>query len=256
MTPLLCTRRLNLSVPGKPLCRELELQVRPGQCWGILGPNGVGKSSLLHVLAGLVSPDSGVVLLEGHPIETLPRREVARRVGVLFQEQSDPFPATVLETALAGRYPFLDRWRWESEQDLRLVHQRLSQVGLAAMAARQVSTLSGGERQRLAVATLLAQQPSLSLLDEPVSHLDVKHQIEVLDLVTTELREKERAVVMVLHDVNLAARYCDHLLLLYPGGEAWHGETEEVLDVQRLSRLYGHPMTTLEGPRGAVYLPA
>ena len=256
MTPLLCTRRLNLSVPGKPLCRELELQVRPGQCWGILGPNGAGKSSLLHVLAGLVSPDSGVVLLEGHPIETLPRREVARRVGVLFQEQSDPFPATVLETALTGRYPFLDRWRWESEQDLRLVHHRLSQVGLAAMATRQVSTLSGGERQRLAVATLLVQQPSLSLLDEPVSHLDVKHQIEVLDLVTTELREKERAVVMVLHDVNLAARYCDHLLLLYPGGEAWHGETGEVLDVQRLSRLYGHPMTTLEGPRGAVYLPA
>ncbi len=256
MTPLLSTRRLRISVPGRVLCRELDFEVLPGQCWGILGPNGAGKSSLLQVLAGLVPPESGEVLLEGQPIRDLSRRQVARRVGVLFQEQSDPFPVTVLETALMGRYPFLERWQWESEEDIRLAYDRLAQVGLVSMAARQVSTLSGGERQRLAIATLLVQQPRLSLLDEPANHLDINHQIGALNLLTERLGETGAAVVMVLHDVNLAARYCDHLLLLFPGGEVQHGTVDEILSAERLARLYGHPMMILDGPHGAVYLPA
>ncbi len=256
MTPLLATRNLTLSVPGRRLCERLELELFSGECWGILGPNGVGKSSLLHVLAGLRSPESGEVLLEGRSMTGLPRRTIARQVGVLFQEYSHPFPGTVLETALMGRYPYLERWQWESEKDVRLAQERLEQVGLMPMASRQVSTLSGGERQRLAVATLLVQQPRLLLLDEPVNHLDLHHQIKVLDLVTRELSLREAAVVMVLHDVNLATRYCDHLLLFFPGGEVCHGRTEEILDAESLARLYGHPVTVLDGPRGKVYLPA
>ncbi len=256
MVPLLHARRLVVSVPGRVLCQKLSFEVFPGQCWGILGPNGAGKSSLLYVLAGLAIPESGEVLLDGRSMDKFPRSRIAQRVGVLFQEQSDPFPATVLETALIGRHPHLKRWQWESERDIQLVRDGLARVGLASLETRQVATLSGGERQRLAIAALLAQEPCLALLDEPVSHLDIGYQIEMLDLVTAQLCNEDAAVVMVLHDINLAVRYCDHLLLLFPGGEVLCGALEEVLDLDRLKRLYGHPMMSLDGPYGPVFLPA
>ncbi len=254
--PLLKVSHLNVAAGEKTLCRNLDFEVLPGQCWGILGPNGAGKTTLLHTLAGLSDPVSGTVQLDGRAVKDLPRRQVAQRVGVLFQEQSDPFPATVMEAALIGRHPYLGRWQWESERDIELVQDKLALLGLESLTSRQVSTLSGGERQRLAIATLLAQQPGISLLDEPVNHLDVNHQINVLKLLTGVLCQDGGAVMMVLHDINLAARYCDHLLLLFSGGESVHGRVEDILDKEVLSRLYQHPVMTLDSPGGPVYLPA
>ena len=255
MSALLETRALEVRLPtGRELCRDLSLQVEAGQCWGVLGPNGVGKTTLLHTLAGLAAPAGGAVLLEDRAVRDLPRSRVARRIGVLFQEQRDPFPGTVLEAALIGRHPYLGRWQWESAQDLELVREMLALVELESLEGRQLATLSGGERQRLAIATLLVQQPALLLLDEPTNHLDVRHRMRVMEVLGATL-QRGAAAVMVLHDINLASRYCDHLLLLFADGAVAHGRCEQILDEQVLERLYGYPVQRVAGPHGALYVP-
>ena len=253
---LLETRNLDVTIAGKQVCRGLGLAIEPGQCWGLLGGNGVGKTTLLHTLAGLRTPTQGVVLLEGKPLSGLSRLEAARRIGVLFQAADEGFPATVLETVLIGRHPHLERWRWETAQDLTLARSALHRVGLDDMEGRTITTLSGGERQRLALATVLTQDPLLYLLDEPTNHLDLHHQITLLELLTRPARENGKALLMALHDVNLAARFCNHLLLLFGAGETLLGPTDKVLNETHLQRLYGHPIATLPGPDGRrVYLP-
>lgn len=252
---LLRTRALSVSIAGQAVCRQLDFTVTAGSSWAILGRNGVGKTTLLRALAGLYEAEDGKVLLEEKPLAAWPRRETARRIGVLFQEQGALFPGTVLETALIGRHPHLDHWRWESEKDVAMAHTALAEVGLSGMDARRLATLSGGERQRLAIATLLCQAPTLYLLDEPSNHLDPHHQIAIMDILRQRTRSTGHAAVMVLHDVNLAARYCDHVLLLYGNGEAEHGPTERILTTANLARLYAHPMSAVNTARGDFFYP-
>lgn len=253
---LIETRNLDVAIAGKQVCRGLGLAIEPGQCWGLLGGNGVGKTTLLHTFAGLRPPARGAVLLEEKPLGVLSRRQVARRIGVLFQAVEDAFPATVLETVLIGRHPHLQRWRWETPRDIALARAALRGVGLDGMEARLLATLSGGERQRLALATVLTQDPALYLLDEPTNHLDLHHQIVLLDTFTRLAREHGKALLMALHDVNLAARFCSHLLLLFGAGETLLGPTQAVLNETHLQRLYGHPIAAVSGPDGRrAYLP-
>jgi iron complex transport system ATP-binding protein len=176
-------------------------------------------------------------------------------VGVLFQNQDDAFPATVLETVLQGRHPHLHSWQWESAADQALARQALSKVGLTGFEGRDIQTLSGGERQRVAVATLLTQQPRLLLLDEPTNHLDLHHQLSVLRTLLALCREHRRAIVMVLHDVNLAARFADHVLLLLGGGEVRLGEKRQIMETAVLEALYGHPLVRVATPAGPAWLP-
>lgn len=251
---MLSTRRLSVSVAGHSVCRELELAVGEHSTWAILGRNGVGKTTLLKTLAGLHSPTHGEVLLGARPLAAWPRRERARRIGVLFQDRTHAFPGTVLETALTGRHPWVERWGWESEDDIARARAALAEVDLTGMEARAVSTLSGGESQRLGLATVLAQSPALFLLDEPSNHLDLRHQIAAMELLRRRARETGRAVIMVLHDINLAARFCDHALLLHGDGETEHGTAEEVLTADRLSRLYDHPIRMVSGA-GRYFMP-
>lgn len=240
---------------GPRLCRDLDLTIRPGERWGVLGVNGSGKTTLLHTLAGLLPALGGSVRLDGVDIDRLPRRRVALRLGLLPQDSQDPFPATVLETALMGRHPHLGPWRSEGPDDLRIAREALAAVGLSAMAARRADTLSGGERRRLAVATLLAQDPCVYLLDEPLNHLDIRHQMEVLALLTRAGAES-RSVVMTLHEPTLASRYCDRVLLLF-GDETWDaGDPAELLSAECLGRLYRHPIEVVESRHGRVFLPA
>jgi iron complex transport system ATP-binding protein len=239
---LLSGRGLRVGIAGRTFCRDLDLTVRPGECLAILGRNGAGKSTLLSVLAGLRTPDTGAVLLDGASYAALGARASARLRGWLPQSRSEAFSSTVLETALVGRHPHLARWDWESEKDARIARQALAAVGLAELAQRDVQTLSGGERQRLSIATLLAQAPRLYLLDEPLAHLDLNHQMATLELFATRAREEAIACVMVLHEPGLAARFCTHALLLFGDGTTQQGECRQVISSDSLSRLYGYPL--------------
>lgn len=250
MTPLLTLDELVIDIPGRAPGMALDCRILPGECWGLLGPNGSGKTTLLHTLAGLRRPRAGRVLLGQRPLQALPRRRVARHLGLVFQDHHDGFPATVLETALIGRHPFLRAWEVETALDHRLALEALERMDLASLAERQVQTLSGGERQRLAIATLLTQDPPLWLLDEPTNHLDLHHQVAVLELMRQEARENRRAAVLALHDLNLAAAYCSHLVLMYPDGGLCWGEAREVFHVQALERLFGQELAVVDTPDG------
>ena len=248
-------RDLLIDVPGRASGRALNFSLLPGQVWGVLGPNGAGKTTLLHTLAGLRAPRGGEVLLDEQPLERLSRRQIAQRLGLVFQERQDGFPATVLETALIGRHPFLPAWQMEAAEDLLAAEQALARLDVAHLSARLVSTLSGGERQRVAIATVLTQAPALWLADEPTNHLDLHHQVAVLKLLAAQA-SAGRAVFMCLHDLNLAARWCDQILLLYPDGEACWGPVASMLQPAALERLYGQRLLTCEIDGSPVFIPA
>jgi iron complex transport system ATP-binding protein len=247
---LLTLEDLVIDVPGRAAGMALDFPVLPGQCWGLLGPNGAGKTTLLHTLAGLRRPRKGRVLLDSSGLQNLPRRRIAQRLGLVFQDHYDGFPSTVLETALIGRHPFLHAWNMETAEDHDLALRALRQMDLEDLAHRQVQTLSGGERQRLALATLLTQDPPLWLLDEPTNHLDLHHQVAVLDLVRREVAAQRRGAVLALHDLNLAATYCTHLVLMYPDGGMCWGRTEEIFHVQALERLFQQKLAVVDSPEG------
>jgi len=256
---LINTVGLDVSIADRTICSGLTMAVDDGECWGVMGANGAGKTTLLHTLAGLRPPTSGTVNLQGVDIHSLSRLQIARTLGLLPQDISDPFPATVLETALLGRHPFLKRWEWESDKDHCIARQSLASVNLATSAHRLIDTLSGGERRRVAIATLLTQQPSVMLLDEPTNHLDPYYQIKMLSLLTdhvmTPRPDKHGALIMVIHDINLAARFCSHLLLLMPDGQVMTGSVAELLSVDVLELMYGHPMVRIENEHGLAFLP-
>ena len=243
-SPLLQTRSLAVTIAGKSICRGLDLSIRRGECWAMLGRNGAGKTTLLHTLAGLRVPAAGGIDVGGRSLGEWSGRKLARVRALLPQDDYDAFPASVLETALIGRHPHLSRWQWETPQDYAIARAALAAVEFAEAEARDVRTLSGGERRRVALAALLAQEPELFLLDEPASHLDLAHQLGLLDRLTATVREQRKALVMVLHDVNLAARYCDHALLL-DRGSAVAGAAAALLTSERLSALYGVALRTL-----------
>lgn len=252
---LLQAQRLDVAVPGRMLCRGLDLVIEPGQRWAILGPNGAGKTSLLHTLGGIRAPTAGQVFGAGADLQTLPALERARHIGLMAQDDELTFPSTVIEAALSGRHPHLGRWAWEDADDIALTRQALADVGLAGWEDRAVASLSGGERRRLAIASLLTQQPRLALLDEPSNHLDLGHQLQLLGLLCARFSDPQHALVMVLHDINLAMRFCDQLLLL-PGDGSWQaGPTATLATADRLGPLYGCSLQEIEIKGGRAFLP-
>ncbi|HMV17714.1 MAG TPA: ABC transporter ATP-binding protein [Zoogloea sp.] len=252
---VLAAEALAVQVGRRDVVRGLEVRVAPGDTLVILGRNGAGKTTLLHTLAGLRPAAGGTVLLSGKPYADWPRGHEACLRGLLPQSQPDFFSATVLETALVGRHPHLGRWAWEGPDDEAIALAALATVGLAEYAARPVLTLSGGERQRLAIAALLVQQPRLYLLDEPLAHLDLHHQIGVLDHFH-RLAADGAGVVMVLHDINLAARYASHVLLLDGAGGFACGPARDILTTARLSAAFGHPLRAVADGASTLFVPA
>ena len=255
-SPLLEAGRLTVSIGGRTFCRDLDLTLQAGERLVILGRNGAGKSTLLSVLAGLRAPVAGQVRIAGASYATLGARKSALIRGWLPQARGDAFAATVLETVLVGRHPHLERWGWESGKDAKIVRQALAAVDLSGFEQRDVQTLSGGERQRVAIATLLAQAPRLFLLDEPIAHLDLKHQIAMLELFSAQARDTGAAVAMVLHEPALAWRYSDRVLLIHGDGLTECGPTRQMLTAERLSALYQYPLHALESDGRVSFIPA
>jgi iron complex transport system ATP-binding protein len=253
--PLLAARALAVEIGGHQVTRGLDLQVEAGQRLAILGRNGAGKSTLLATLAGLRAPSAGIVELGGASYATLGARQAALRRAWLGQAQADPFGSTVLETALTGRHPHLGRWDWETTRDAELARSALAAVGLGGLEQRQIHTLSGGERQRLAIATLLAQAAPLYLLDEPLAHLDLNHQMAVLELFAGAARDCGAGVVMVLHDPALAHRFCDQALLIDGHGHSELGAVDSILTAEKLSALYGYRLRQIEDGGHRCFIP-
>ena len=255
MTALLDVRALDVSIGATRVCTDLDLRILPGQSWALLGRNGVGKTTLLHHLAGLRHGRSGSIRLDGEPIEELDARGRARRVAVLLQHSSRGFGASVMETVLSGRHPHLGRFAWEGSDDLAIAGRCIAAAGLSELAERPLTTLSGGELRRVEIARLLAQDCPLSLLDEPLNHLDFAHQAAMLQLLGGHCVDRGRAMLMVVHDVNAAYRACDHWLVLSGDGR-WHaGRREAMADPGLLSAAFDHPIEQTETPGGKLFRP-
>lgn len=244
--PLCEVRDLTVVIGGTVVCASLDLCIRAGECWAVLGMNGVGKTTLLHTLAGLRASQSGAIRLGETPLSDLSRRGIAKRLALMSQLVEDAFPATVFEEALAGRNPHLSPWAWESAEDEAITRNALTEVGLAPLASRLTTTLSGGERRRVQLAALLVQDAPLMLLDEPVNHLDLHRQVMLLDLVRNKISGSRRAAIMSLHDVNLASRFCDHVLLMFGTGECAAGTAEQMLTEEMLTRVYCHSLRAVD----------
>jgi iron complex transport system ATP-binding protein len=239
----------------RTLVHDLSLDLQRGEFLAILGRNGSGKTLTLHALAGLSSPPGGRVLLDGEDMATMPRRRVARRLGLLLQDREESLALSALESALVGRHPHLKFWQREGTADLAIAQAALKRVGLADFARRSVATLSGGEQRRAAIASLLTQQPQIYLLDEPTNHLDPHHQIQVLELFRALCREGA-SVIATLHDPTLAERYADRALLLYGDGRYCLGPVGDVLTADELSALYLTPICAIGAPPRRAFIAA
>ena len=198
---------------------------------------------------------TGRVLLEDQVIDKLPRRLVARLLGMLQQHTVYVFDASVRETAMTGRHPHLAYWEREGPEDKRKALDAIEAVDLAGFENRSVTGLSGGEARRLAFASLLVQEPAILLLDEPTNHLDMKHQIRIMNLVESEVKTQRRCAMIALHDVNLAARYCDHIIMLSGDGGWQAGPVDELLSRENLENLYQCPVESIETSTGRRFLP-
>lgn len=246
---------VSLSVPGRVLCRDLTISIEPGQIWAILGANGSGKTTLIHALSGLGPCARGTVRLNGETLASGDRRRRAREIGVLLQQEDAGFWGSVLEYVQLGRFPHAQSWLGWGSEDEQAARAAIEDVGLAGFAARRYTTLSGGERQRARIAQILAQAPRLFLLDEPLQHLDLRHQSAVLALFQRLATEQGRAVMMVLHDTLWPGRFCTHALLIHDDGTVRAGAAAEVLDRASLEQLYGCRLQEFAQGAGRYFLP-
>ncbi len=235
------------------VAEDLNLQLRPGQFWGLLGRNGAGKTTLLLSLAGLRPPNHGRLIFNEKPLPQWPRRKLACHLSMLQQHTAYLFDATVQQTALIGRHPYIGPWQREGARDRQITADALERLGLASLATRSVTTLSGGEARRLALATLLVQDAELMLLDEPTNHLDLSHQVQIMQLIRRLITDGGKSAFAALHDINLAARYCSHILMLLGNGQWLAGTAEEVIDEANLSRLYAHEIRRVRHPDSGDY---
>lgn len=235
-------------VGTRELLAGVDLQIRPGCVYGLLGHNGSGKTTLMRLLARQESATAGRIRYGGFELGEWSPRAFAREVAYLAQRLPDATGLTVRELAALGRYPWHGPMGRFGHKDGERVRTALELTGMEPLADRLVDTLSGGERQRAWIAMLVAQDSRCMLLDEPISALDVAHQMEVMDLVRFLCHERELGVVTVLHDINIAARYCDHLVALHSGRKLVHGTPDEVIRPDTLERIYGVSMGVLQPP--------
>nr|WP_139141866.1 ABC transporter ATP-binding protein [Micromonospora chaiyaphumensis] len=236
---MLSTRDLVVGYEARTVLDGLDLDLPADAFTVIVGPNACGKSTLLRTMARLLTPRRGAVLLDGTAIRDLPTREVARRLGVLPQSPLVPEGITVADLVGRGRQPYQRWWRQWSAEDGRAVEAAMAMADVAELADRPVDTLSGGQRQRVWIAMTLAQDTEALLLDEPTTFLDLAHQVEVLDLLHRLRAERGRTVVAVLHDLNQAARYADHLVAMRAGAVVAAGPPREILTAELVRDVFG-----------------
>jgi len=234
---MLCASGVSLAAGGHDLVRALDLSLSAGECWALLGRNGAGKSTLIHALAGLHPPKSGTIALDGAPLATYRRADIARRIAVLLQDEQTDFWGSVLDYVMLGGFPrSRAAWIRDSVED-ELAHRRLTELELADRASQDYRTLSGGERQRARIAQVLVQDADILLLDEPLQHLDLRHQAQVMRTLARCAAEG-KTVLAALHEPGHAASHCGFSVLLYDSGRAGLGRSGDMLTLANLEALY------------------
>jgi len=243
---------LAVSFDDKMVLKDLSLAIEEGKIISILGPNGSGKSTLLNVLSRNIKPNKGIVYLDGQNLAQLSGKRLAQQMAVLPQSPQAPSDLTVRDLVEFGRFPHQSWWRGKSEQDEACVSWALLQTGLTQMADRVVSTLSGGERQRVWIAMALAQKPEILLLDEPTTYLDICHQLEIMELLAAFNHEHKLTVVMVLHDINHAARFSHEIVAMKEGHIVALGSPQEMITPEVLKQVFCIDARVMLDPRDGV----
>lgn len=253
MSSRLNARDLTISYGAAPVLSDLSLDLPDGKITAIVGPNACGKSTLLKSLARLIRPKSGAVMLDGAPVHRQKTTAVARAIALLPQSAEAPAGMRVRDLVARGRTPHQTPLAQWSAKDARIVEEAMAQVDLADQADTELVTLSGGQRQRAWIAMVLAQQTDILLLDEPTTFLDLRHQIDILKLVRQLQAERDLTVVMVLHDINLAARFSDHIVALRGGEVLYSGPPNAMLTPERIRAIYDLEAEII--PAGATGIP-
>lgn len=243
---------VTLGYGGTVVVEGVTLQVKPGEMLGLVGPNGCGKSTIIRALSRVISPYSGRILLNGKDISRISRKDLARRLGVVPQMPLLPSTFTAFEIVLMGRNPHLGLFQYEGPGDMAIAWQAMEKTSTRHLAQRRIGELSGGEIQCVVIARVLAQETEAILLDEPTANLDIGRQIEILDLIKGLCRRDGLTVVAALHDLNLAAQYCDRLVLISNGRIYAEGTPGEVINADNIGQVYGtgsyiytHPLSGL-----------
>lgn len=249
---MLEAREVSISYGQREVVSRVSLRAVPGEMTAIIGPNGAGKTTLMRALNGAIKPSRGEIFLDGVPLQQLARRAVSRRISVVAQEAELRFPVTVLEFVLGGRYAWSSTgaWGWETERDVEAAREALRETELGDYSNRLMNELSGGERQRAVLARALAAEASILLLDEPTANLDLAHQAAMLALARARCDRRGAAALLVTHDLNLAAAFADHLLLLKGGKVPAMGSPRDILTSELLEEVFdirvlvdAHPVT-------------
>lgn len=250
MTTAIDIHKVGHSYGGHSVLQDISFSIESGDFFIVIGPNGSGKTTLMKIIAGIIKPLQGRLTVFNRPLESTPRKELARKVAYVPQLAAMDFPFSVTEIVLMGRSPHLGLLGWEQARDFELAEKAIAFTEMEPMARRKLNELSGGERQRVFIARAICQEPQIILLDEPTASLDLAHQIKIMDLMEKLRTEHNITIVMVSHDVNLAAMYARRLLLLNQGRIATLGPPREVLSYRILEEVYGCTLLVDESPIG------
>jgi len=253
-TPLLTISDVTFSYPGQSLFTDFSITVNQGDVIGVIGPNGAGKSTLLQIMNGLLKYDSGEIFLKDQNLGSLSRREIAREIAFVPQYTVVAHAFTVMEIVLMGRFPYKSMLALDSNKDIKIVEKMLKVTGAAEFANRQFSTLSGGEKQRVILASALTQEPSLLLLDEPTSALDIYYQLHIFNTLANLNRDSGIAIVMAVHDLNLAGKFCNRIWLLDGPGKFLDGSPTDILKPEILEPVFHVKMTQAATEDGKQWL--
>lgn len=245
---MLSANSITVSYDGREVLRGVSVELRAGEIVVLLGPNGAGKTTLIKALNGMVEPAAGEIVLNGRLLSAFSRREIARAIAVVAQENETKFPVTVLEFVLAGRFAHGRAFGWETDEDIRIAYQILSQCELGDYAGRLMNELSGGERQRVVLARALATEASVLLLDEPTANLDLAHQALMFRLVRERCVSAGASAIVITHDLNLASEFADEMLVLKGGTVFAEGTPKEVLTAENVREVFGVDVLLDENP--------
>lgn len=246
---------LSFSYNGRKVIRSVDITINEGKITGILGPNGAGKSTLLKLLGGYLKADHGAVFINGDNLNNISHKQKVKIISFVAQNYNFSFPYTCYDFVMMGRFPYLGYLGFENKEDANAVNKALETTDIVHLKDRLINTLSGGEAQRTLIAQALASNSLILFLDEPVNHLDIKYQIEILDLIKKLKTEKNMTIIMVIHDLNLAGIYCDEIILLKNGSALMQGEAHKIITEENVFKVFDIHVKFIKEGKNSYFLP-